>query len=261
MLRITHLLPKLLLLSIACAGILMFLLPMTVRIVNAGNLFGLLGSVLLLCFAVWNRPFCNLLDKIRQHTAGRILTNTIGVLIAAGLLLCLVLSVLMVRAAQKKPQETPQAVVVLGCKVRGTVPSLMLSRRIQAAYEALQQYPEMIAVVSGGKGAQEDISEAACIAQELIARGISADRILLEDQSTSTSENLRFSGEILRQLGIDTPVLLATDGYHQLRAAYLAELEGVRVCGAVSAATSWYLVPTYWVREWFGLVHAFVFGD
>ena len=136
----------------------------------------------------------------------------------------------------------------------------MLSRRIQAAYQALQQYPEMICVVSGGQGSNEDISEAQCMANELIRLGIASERIRIEDQSVSTSENLRFSKTILDEEGFSGEFLLATDSFHQLRAQILAGQESLPDCCAVTPYTSWYLVPTYWVREWFGLTHAFVFG-
>lgn len=167
----------------------------------------------------------------------------------------------MIHAANKKPPEPPKAIIVLGCKVRGTVPSLMLFRRIQAAYDALQEYPDAIAIVSGGKGENENISEAECMENELVRMGISKERIIQENQSTSTSENLRFSKPILEEKGIDKNVLIVTDGYHELRAQYLAKIEQLPECYGASAYTSFYLLPTYWVREWFGLAHAFVFKD
>lgn len=248
------------LLLIALAGIVLFLGPMSVRIVNIGNLFGLGCSVLLLCYVIFHKQVHALIGKIRSAAAGRILLAVLAVCVILGVLYCLFLSGLMLRAAYRKPQEKPQAVIVLGCKVRGTTPSLMLSRRIRAAYDKLNADPALIAVVSGGKGDNEDISEAECMANELTRMGIAPERILLENQSTSTSENLRFSKELLDQNGITGNLLIATDVYHEYRAQILAEKEGLPECYAAPAHTSWYLVPTYWVREWFGLSHAFVFG-
>ena len=189
------------LLLIALAGILIFLGPMAVRIVNIGNLFGLGCSVLLLCYVLFHKQVHAAVEKIRSAAAGRIVLAVLAVCILLGVLYCLVLSVLMLRAAYRKPQEKPQAVIVLGCKVRGTTPSLMLSRRIRAAYEKLNEDPALIAVVSGGKGDNEEISEAECMANELTRMGIAPERILLEDQSTSTSENLRFSKKLLDENG------------------------------------------------------------
>lgn len=261
MLQIHSSVLRMILLGISVLGIAFFLLPLQFSIINIGNLFGLFMSILLFVFTAWNGRISKLLSVIWEKKAGRITLRTLGILFLLGVLLCLILSVFMIRAANKKPQGTPQAVVVLGCKVRGTVPSLMLWRRIQAAYDALQAHPDAVCVVSGGKGDGEEISEAQCMSNELQKLGVSADRILLEDQSTSTSENLRFSKKILADTGITGELVIVTDGFHERRAQYLAKREGITETAAASAETAWYLLPTYWVREWFGLVHAFVLGS
>lgn len=249
------------LLLLAIAGIVLFALPLFVHIHNIGNLFGLCCSLLLLTFVLFRQKFLGIFDRICAHSAGKIALRIIGIFVLLGLLYCLVMSIVMLHAAHKKPQQTPQAVIVLGCKVRGTAPSRMLGRRIRAAYEKLESDPALIAVVSGGKGDNEEISEAQCMYNELTRMGISSDRIILEDQSTSTSENLRFSKKLLDENGITGTLYIATDGYHELRAQILAKKEGLSDCFPAAAYTSWYLLPTYWVREWFGLAHAFVFGN
>lgn len=260
MLRIDSTILRIILLGISLLGIVFFLSPMAFRIVNIGDLFGLACSVILLGFVIFNRQISGLLDVIDSHRAGKITLRILGGIIVLGVLYCFIISCFMIHAAHKKPETQPQAVIVLGCKVRGTAPSLMLSRRIRAACDILTENPEMIAVVSGGKGANEDISEAQCMYNELTRAGIAPERILMEDQSTSTSENLRFSKQILEEHGITGDLYIATDGYHEMRAQILAEKEGLAECYPVTAYTSWYLLPTYWVREWFGLAHAFVFG-
>lgn len=247
------------LLMIALLGVCIFALPFMARIVNIGNLFGLAASILLLLCILFRDPLWQWLQKLREHKAGKITLSVIGGVIAAGLLLCLVLSIMMGAAANRKPKQEPAAVIVLGCKVNGTQPSLMLSRRLNAAYDYLTANPDVPVLVSGGQGSNEDISEAQCMAEYLMEKGIAAERILLEDKSTSTSENLRFSKAILEEQGITGEYMLATDAFHQYRAQYLAKQEGMTCC-AVSAETSWYLLPTYWVREWFGILHAWVFG-
>ena len=261
MLRIDSSMLRIILLVIGIAGIFLFLLPMAVQIINIGNVFGLACSILLTGFVIWNRQISGFLGKLYSYPAGKLLLRVLGVFIAAGVLYCLIMSILMLHAAYRKPKQQPQAVIVLGCRVRGTRPSRMLARRIQAAYDVLEKNPEMIAVVSGGKGSNEEISEAQCMLNELTRMGIPESRILMEDQSTSTSENLRFSKKLLDEKGIGENLLLVTDGYHEMRAQYLAKKEQLTQCDPASAYTSWYLVPTYWIREWFGLAHAFVFGD
>ena len=250
-----------LLLLLSLAGVLLFALPMTARIINIGNLFGLAVSMLLLVYLLFASRIHTLIRSMWSHTGGRIALTVFGILILLGVLYCIAASVLMARAACRKPKETPQAIIVLGCKVNGSRPSRMLSRRIQAAYDVMQQYPDIKAVVSGGQGSNEDISEAHCMAEELTRLGIAPERIIEEDKSASTSENLRFSKQILDENGISGPILLVTDAYHQFRAQMLAKTEHLPETGAVTPYTSWYLLPTFWVREWFGIAHAFVFGN
>lgn len=256
-----HRILTVLLLLLAAAGIILFTIPFFVHIKNIGNLFGLACSVLLLAGVLFRKQLGGLIGKISDCRAGKITLRILGALILLGVLYCLIMSCIMLHAAHKKPDGKPQSVIVLGCKVRGTVPSQMLSRRIRAAYEKLNADPSLIAVVSGGKGDNEDISEAQCMYNELTKLGISVDRIIMEDRSTSTSENLRFSKKLLDENGISGPLYIATDGYHECRAQYLAKKEGLPECAPAAAYTSWYLLPTYWVREWFGLAHAFVFGN
>lgn len=88
---------------------------------------------------------------------------------------------------------------VLGTTVDGTEPSPMLADRIEAAAKYLEKNPDVIAVVTGGKADDENISEAQCMYNSLTALGIDPGRILLEDQATSTAENFKFSIELLEQ--------------------------------------------------------------
>ncbi|MBQ8921403.1 MAG: YdcF family protein [Oscillospiraceae bacterium] len=260
MLRIENGALRIILIALCIFGFFLFFAPTTVRIVNIGNVFGMAVSIILLIFFTWNKPISHLLGVINKSKAGKICLRGIGIILLLGVLHCLVISLLMVRAAYKKPKQQPDVIIVLGCKVRGFEPSLMLSGRIQAGYDAAQQYPDAMIIVSGGKGDNEDISEAQCMAYELIRMGIPARRIIMEDASASTSENLRFSKKIMDEEGLGGTVMLVTDGFHEFRAQILAEKEGLSGCTAASAKTPAYLLPTYWVREWFGVAHAIAFG-
>ena len=261
MLRLENPMLRIILLGIAICGLVIFFLPVTVHIINAGNLFGMGVSMCLLGFVLFNQQFSQLLDRIKHHSAGRIALRIVAGCIVLGILYCLILSGFMIHAANKNPKEKPAAIIVLGCKVRGTEPSLMLMRRIRAAYEAAVEYPDTPLILSGGQGSDEMISEAACMARELKQMGLPEQRLIEENRSVNTSENLRFSRDIMQTQGLEGPVIIVTDTFHEMRAQYLAKIEGYGECCAASTGTKWYLLPTYWVREWFGLTHAFVFGD
>lgn len=245
---------------IALYGVCFFALPIFAGIVNIGDVFGLAVSAILLAALLCRKKLRKLLGKLWEKRGGKVLLRICGGILAMGVGLCIVLSAMMLFAANRKPQASPTAVIVLGCKVNGTAPSRMLQGRIHAAYTYLCEHPDVPVIVSGGQGSDESISEAACMGQQLIAMGIAPERILYEDKSTSTAENLQFSKAILEQEGLQGEYMLVTDAFHQYRAQNLAKQYDMR-CSAVSAHTVWYLLPTYWVREWFGILHAWVFGD
>ena len=136
----------------------------------------------------------------------------------------------------------------------------MLSRRLDAAYKYMSEHETVCAVVSGGQGSDEAMSEAECMRSYLTDKGIAPERIFMEDKSTTTKENLEFSKKLIAENGLPQKVTLVTDGFHQLRAEMLAAKAGIASPYNISGYTSWYVIPTYWVREWFGIVYYKLFG-
>ena len=92
----------------------------------------------------------------------------------------------------------------------------------------------------------------------LVANGIAPERIYMEDKSVNTEENLRFSKRIIDANGLPQRITIVTDAFHQLRADILAKKQGIE-SNNISADTVWYLLPTYWVREWFGIIYYRIF--
>ena len=164
-----------------------------------------------------------------------------------------VLSCFMTASLTRSP-DNAQAVIVLGCKVNGTNPSRMLKRRLDSAQRFLKEHPDAVCVVSGGKGDDEKISEAQAMKTYLIENGIAESRVIAEDKSVNTNENMRFSADILKKMGIEKAAVV-TDGFHQYRAGIIAEKYGLET-SAVNADTDFltvWLVPTYWIREWLAI--------
>lgn len=249
-----------LLMGLEAIAIALFVTPMTGRLIDLGNIFGLAVTLFFFAATVFWEPLHKLLKRIWSRKIGKLLLSAAGTVLGLLMLYACVLSAIMIGAAVNYPRE-PDAVVVLGCRVGKTGnPSMMLNYRIEKAYEYLSENPDLICVASGGQGANEALSEGQVIRDKLVERGIDPSRILIEEKSTSTSENLEFSLELLEKEGIQAEsVAIVTDGFHQLRAALMAKDIGVEAY-AVSADTRFWLVPTYWVREWFALSHLFVFG-
>lgn len=240
-------------------GFAVFVLPMLLaHIVNIGNGFGAAFSLAFAGFFVWNDKISAGLERLCSHTAGKAVFGVCVALLCIGLAFFLVVSGLMLGKMRDKPKQPAEVLIVLGCKVRGEAPSRMLRARLDAAYAYLSANPETTVVVSGGKGSDEDISEALCMYRYLTGRGIDPARILQEDQSTGTAENLRFSQRLLAEHGISCKtVAVATDGFHQLRASMLADDIGWET-DAVPAKTRAWLLPTYWVREVFGVLYTVI---
>ncbi|NLG05894.1 MAG: YdcF family protein [Clostridia bacterium] len=151
-----------------------------------------------------------------------------------------------------KPESGLSYVIVLGAGVRGTTPTRPLLLRMQCAYEYLSANPETIAIASGGQGADEDISEAQCIRDYLVNQGIDAKRILMEDQSTSTEENLRNSFELIPQDAETVGIL--TNGFHIYRSLLIAGELGHENVSGVPARTLFPVGIHYVVREFFAVM-------
>ncbi|MBQ8687782.1 MAG: YdcF family protein [Ruminococcus sp.] len=242
---------RIVLLVIEIILLAVFVIPLFVQSLNAGGVAGILISLLLIAVTVFWKSFVQLLGNLWEHVSGKIILSILAVVIAFSVCFAGYLSVRMAMAVKNLP-ERPCTVVVLGCKVKGDVPSLMLKRRLEAAYAYLETNPEVKCIVSGGQGPGENISEAEAMRTYLMEKGIAEERLLLEDKSGNTEENLAFSRTVLEENGLPYEVLIVTDGFHQYRASLLAEEQGL-VSYSVSCNTQDILIPTYWVREWFAL--------
>lgn len=245
--------------TVVClVALFFFVCPLFVGIRHIGCYAGALASVLCGIFFAANPWVSAFLKKAWDGGTGHFLMCVgIGV-VCLCCVLAVAISVGMIGAIHDKP-KTENTLVVLGCKVKGTTPSLMLKRRLDVAAAYLKEHPEVPVIVCGGQGKDEGISEAQCMFDYLTAQGIDAGRITQENTSTSTYENLVNTRSILEKNGWEYKVTLVTDGYHQLRASMIAGSLHIDTDG-LSAKTSWYLVPGYWVREWLGVCYQAVFG-
>lgn len=141
------------------------------------------------------------------------------------------------------------AVIVLGAQVVGDRVPPLLAGRLSAAIDAADRGSQAVPlVVSGGRGADEAVAEGDAMAQWLRERGVTPDRVLVEDRATTTAENLRYSAALLSDRAIAPPYLIATSNYHAPRAALLARSIGLDA-QAVGGRTAWYYVPSAYLRE------------
>ena len=154
--------------------------------------------------------------------------------------------------------------IVLGAAVYKDQPSLTLVRRLEGALDYLETYPDSVAIVSGGMGPGETVTEAQAMYDWLIAAGVDPARVLTEPKASSTEENLKFSFDIIRARG-DEPagkVAIVSSAYHLYRAKCLAAKLGVPDAAGVAAPWGYFFVMlNYFIREAFGVTHLWVFGN
>lgn len=155
--------------------------------------------------------------------------------------------------------EEADYVIVLGAKVNGTVPSLSLKARLDTAVDYLNRYPDALVIVSGGQGADEAISEAECMYNYLTAAGISEERIIQENRSTSTVENLEYSAQFFDIR--ENSVVIITNDFHVFRSVQIARKLGYLQVLGQAAPSLWYLIPTNYAREFLAVMKDFLIGN
>ena len=166
---------------------------------------------------------------------------------AAGLLILLYGSIRVLSGTRKTAAEEADYCIVLGAKVNAATPSRALRYRLEAALDYAVEHPGTKLVLSGGKGGGEEISEAECMKNWLLDKGISEDRLILEDESTSTVENLKFSDQLTGCS--EHTVCIVSNDFHIYRAVRLAETLGYRHVSGLPARSDLTTRPHYVVRE------------
>lgn len=196
------------------------------------------------------------------HLGSPVLRRVVAVITCIGLVYFCFLEFLILSNAQTDRDAKRSYLIVLGASVQGDVPSLSLQHRLEGALDYLEQVPESIAVVSGGQGPGENISEAQCMHDWLVSHGIAEERILMEDRSTSTLENLKFSWDIIRSRGgKPDDIAVVSSGYHLYRAKTMARSLGLSVAGIRgNPGYPIYTVGMY-IREAFGMTHLWILGS
>lgn len=162
----------------------------------------------------------------------------------------------IIKTAKSTPPSKVPYLIVLGAKVNGEEMSLSLLYRAEKALEYLEENPRTVVIVTGGQGKGEDITEAEALWRFFVERGISEDRILKEDLSTSTYENLQFTKD---KYDIDQAVIVSND-FHLYRSIELAnkvEIKGY----PLAADTPKVVKTTLFLREYAAIIKMKIFGS
>lgn len=198
------------------------------------------------------------LGKTRPKLS-RVLRQVFLVGLALVILAATITGVIITQASNGSPEAACDYLIVLGAGVNGTVPSLSLRERLDAAYDYLQAHPDTTCIVSGGQGSGEDITEAECMYRYLTDKGIAPERIIPEEQATSTQENLAYSLELMEAENSPAIGILSSE-YHLCRARRMARELGLEPIMIPAKTTYISLRVNYFLREIAALWYYMIFG-
>lgn len=200
-----------------------------------------------------------LLDMKNIIMIPAIIKKTFFVIFGMGVILFITLETLITISMKQTPPDGCDYIIVLGCQIRGDRITKSLKHRLDAAYNYAVKNEDTIIIVSGGQGKGENKTEALAMYEYLIGRGIEKERILMEDKSTDTNENMSYSIRYIEDK--DALVGIVTNNFHLFRSKLLAKAKGLNnVCG-ISSPSDEILFINYMVREAIGIMKDFCIGN
>lgn len=228
------------------------------------RLWGYSFSALVCCFLIGIIGFYEVTHMLlpRFPTGMLWLRRIFTGCLAIGILVVSITEGVIIAASFGNPKEPVDYLLVLGAKVRVTGPSASLWDRIDAAADYLYGHPDVTAIVSGGQGDDEPMTEAEAIYDELVAYGIDPERIWIEDQATSTWENLNFSLALIEERTGQRPQKLGvlSSEYHLFRASLFAKACGVEFVGIPARTSRVTQMVNHFMREVAGVWHFLLLG-
>lgn len=156
-------------------------------------------------------------------------------------------------------KENLDYIIVLGAQMKPAGPSAVLKFRLDAAYDYMMANEGTICIVSGGQGSNEPCSEAEGMYQYLTEKGIASERLVMEDRSTDTSENIAYSMALIGRK--DVSVGIVTNNFHVFRGVHLAKASGFQDVYGIAARSNVYFQLNNMVREFFGIMKDLVCGN
>lgn len=204
-------------------------------------LLAAIGFAGLLVITILHKKF-RILDAIPK--AVKIIVLTV---LCVGCVVFLTMEGLIISKMNSKADRKVDYLIVLGAQVRGERVTKSLAKRLDKAYEYLVRNEDTIVVCTGGQGSGEDITEALAMKRYLMDKGIDESRIIMEDKSTSTYENLKFALDIIGDK--DAKVAIVTNNFHVYRAVRLGEYVGFTDVQGIAGQSDNRLLLNYMVRE------------
>lgn len=196
-------------------------------------------------------------SKYNKSTYNKVVNILIGIAIIS----CFILEGLIFTGANFNDISNIDYVIVLGAGVKEDRPSLELKYRLDSAIEFVKKEGSSSKIiVCGGRGSDEENSEAFVMEKYLLEHGIDKSMIIKEEKSTTTYENIQYADIIIREGEVEKSskkIAICTNDFHVFRAKLIAKDMGYDVAGLPSK-TPLYIIPNHHVREYFAICVAFL---
>lgn len=230
------------------------------------NLLGVILGIVFFIGSIIFMPFSMSTDESLETIRLRLFsTDSINYCLSAvisyfdcmllGAIICALIAVF------KKPKYDKDFVIILGCGIKkdGTLLPLLKGRVDRAITFARKQKEatgkDIYFVPSGGQGSDEIISESQAMKNYLLSQGIDEDHIIMEDKSSTTLENMKFSKKIIHKINPDAKIIFSTTNYHIFRSGMLSQAAELNAEG-IGSKTKWYFWPNAFLREFVGIICA-----
>lgn len=151
--------------------------------------------------------------------------------------------------------ETENVYIVFGAKVKEDGPAKTLASRLDVAVDVMLKDTNAVCIVSGGQGADEPFTEASCMRDYMIERGVASDRIYLEEKASNTQENIKYSVDLIEELGLDgRQIICISSETHIPRIELMCSRAGVDALYIKAETPMKEFLFTAWVREYLSYV-------
>ena len=225
------------------AGVFFFAYALVARRAGSGTNFYLVWAFL--------GFVCILMEVFRRIKLWQKLPKALKIVVISlfslGLALFLFIEGFIISGFAAKGEPDLDYVIVLGAQVRSSGPSVVLKYRLDRAYEYLAENPDTIAICSGGQGSNEPQTEGSAMKEYLVRRGIEEDRIIAEEKSTNTIQNIRYSYEFLDPE--NDRIGIITNNFHVFRGTSIAKKQGGKHVVGIAADSHIVYLLTNMTRE------------
>ena len=240
---------------LGCSSLLYFIMyALSAGLTNTFTYVWLLIAIVCIVVGIKSKLVLSMWGKL--HIAAKIII--ISLFSAVSVLIISVLAIVIV-SGSSVPDSGADYVIVLGAQVRGDKPSHNLVTRLRKACQYLEENKNTKVIVSGGKGPGENITEAEAMKRYLINRGIKEERIIMEDKSVNTDENIKFSKELISDK--DSKVVIVTNNFHVYRGIKIAKKQALNNIKGLGSSIRWYTVPNLYLREAIAVIKYYVCGQ